>query len=163
VSSHRKSNYDIKYITLIAFLFLLGMPQQTSADTVVTPKIVTPVEATLSSSTPDSLRSFAIEVADQEGVSTSTMVYVLQHESNFDPNAIGDHGAAHNVAQFHKPTFEWMKAMAIKQGLPYENLSYNSAKDQIILLGWALKNNYGCQWTTYKRYVYLRFTSPDIA
>lgn len=117
---------------------------------VVTPKIVTPVEATLSSTTAGSLRSFAIEVADQEDVSSSTMVYVLQHESGFDPDAIGDHGLAHNVAQFHKPTFEWMQEEAIKQGLPYQNLTYNSAKDQIILLAWALKNKEGDNWTTFR-------------
>lgn len=116
----------------------------------MTPKIVTPVEATLSSTTEPTLRSFAIEVADQEHVSTSTTVYILQHESDFNPDAIGDHGLAHNVAQFHKPTFDWMRGTAVKQGLPYQNLAYNSSKDQIILLVWALKNNLGDNWTTYR-------------
>lgn len=160
MSLPHKSSYGIKYITLIVLLVLFGAPQQTTAD--VIPKTITPVEATLSSTTATSLRSFAVEVANEEDVSSSTMVYVLQHESDFDPNAIGDHGLAHNIAQFHKPTFEWMKQMAIKQGLPYQNLSYNSAKDQIILLAWALKNGYGSQWTTYQRYVGLRFTSAGI-
>lgn len=127
------------------------------------PKSLAPIEATLSSTTEPSLRSFAIEVADDEDVSSSTMMYVLQNESSWDPDAVGDHGLAHNVAQFHKPTFEWMKQLAIKQGLPYEKLSYNSAKDQIILLAWALKNGYGSQWTTYQRYVLLRFTNAGLS
>lgn len=126
------------------------MPQQTSADMAVTPKIVTPIEAILSSTTPASLKSFAVEVAKYDGVSSYTMIYVLQHESSFDPDAIGDHGLAHNVAQFHEATFEWMKQKAIKQGLPYQDLSYNSSKDQIILLAWALKNHLGNNWTTYQ-------------
>lgn len=83
-------------------------------------------------------------------------MYILTHESGLDPDAIGDHGLAHNVAQFHEATFEWMKAEAIGQGLPYQDLKYNSAKDQIILLGWALKNGLGCNWTTFNNYQSLK-------
>lgn len=80
-------------------------------------------------------------------------MYVLTHESGLDENAIGDHGLAHNVAQFHEETFDEMKAEAVKQGLPYQDLEYNSAKDQIILLGWALKNGEGRQWSTYNHLI----------
>ena len=124
------------------------MPQQTNASS---DAITTPVLTTLSSTTPDSLRIFALQVAREEQVSPYAMVYVLSHESDWQPDAIGDHGLAHNVAQFHEQTFEWMKQTAIKQGKPYQNLSYNSSKDQIILLAWAIKNGEGNQWTTFRK------------
>lgn len=92
------------------------------------------------------LQRLTVETAMKEGINPIIPVYVVAHESNWKPEAVGDHGLARNVAQFHKPTFDWMKK---KANMPL--LQYSSSTDQIILMEWALKNGEGRQWTTYRR------------
>ena len=71
---------------------------------------------------------------------------IIMCESGGDNNAIGDHGLARGVAQFHLNTFNLFKEMS---GMV--NLSYYSAKDQRKLLLWALDNNLESHWTCYKK------------
>lgn len=71
----------------------------------------------------------------------------IECESQFNQFAVGDHGAARNVAQFHKPTFLWLQKLA---GPDYADLKYEDAKAQITLMAWAIKHGYGDQWTCYR-------------
>lgn len=60
------------------------------------------------------------------------------------------YGPSCGIAQFKKPTFEWMAKMAIKQGAWDWNLgrpSWMDYKQQVLLLNWALDNGLGWNWT----------------
>lgn len=87
----------------------------------------------------------------QDNINPVIPVYVITNESHWDPQAIGDHGLARNVAQFHPLTFQIMKKNAVKAGLPFQNLEYEDSKSQIILMEWALKNGQCFQWTTCRK------------
>jgi hypothetical protein len=71
---------------------------------------------------------------------------LIRYESGGDPEAIGDHGLAKNVLQFHEATFN---LYAEKYGL---DLDYNSAEDQIRLATEMLKRdpNNIYHWSTWR-------------
>lgn len=92
------------------------------------------------------LERITVETAIADGVNPTIPVYVITHESQWKPTAVGDHGLAHGVAQFHKATFDWMKKQA---DMP--QLQYSSSSDQIVLLVWAIRHDEGSNWTTYRR------------
>lgn len=92
------------------------------------------------------LQRLTVETSIRNGINPSIPVYILSHESNWDSDAVGDHGLAHGVAQFHRPTFDWMKK---KANMPL--LQYSSSTDQIILMEWALTQNLGSNWSTFNR------------
>lgn len=71
---------------------------------------------------------------------------VIECESGGDNNAIGDHGLARGIAQFHLATFNLFKEMS---GMV--NLNYYSAKDQRTLLLWALENGLESHWTCWTK------------
>jgi len=76
----------------------------------------------------------------------SDMVYkIIECESSWRPDVYGDGGKAHGYAQFHKPTFEWLKELSGKT-----DLDYYEPSDQIELLTWALENGRGYLWTCYR-------------
>lgn len=84
--------------------------------------------------------------------STSLIVKILQCESSFNSTAIGDHGLAYGIAQFHKDTFyefaqqaEWRMRKA-KMWPP----KWHNAAQQIFLLNWGLDHGYANRWTCYK-------------
>lgn len=74
----------------------------------------------------------------------------MQCESHGDDEAIGDHGKAYGLMQFHEDTFNWMKGLAIKKGEPFENLSYKDPESQIKLAAWAFANGFAKHWSCYK-------------
>ena len=51
---------------------------------------------------------------------------------------------AYGIAQFQNRTFDWLASMSGRTDLVWEN-----KQDQIWLLKWALKNNYGYLWSTF--------------
>lgn len=104
---------------------------------------------TVSIDTPEALRQFVATQAEYENIPASGGIHIIAKESCWNPEAIGDHGLAKNVAQFHKETFNWMEGESIKRGKPFENLQYDKASDQITLMMWALANDLGYNWTTY--------------
>ncbi len=66
----------------------------------------------------------------------------IECESNFNQNALGDHGKAKNICQFHEETFNrFAKLSGIKE------LEYNDARDQIKLIVWAYENKKMNNWT----------------
>lgn len=108
--------------------------------------------------TPDTLRQFSIEEAAKENIPASGGIHIIAKESCWNPNAVGDGGLANNLAQFHKTTFDGMKAQAIKSGKPFEQLSYDNPRDQITLMMWALAHGLGYNWTTYTGLISSDFT-----
>ena len=92
------------------------------------------------------------KVALANDVPEETIKYILQHESEYTVEIYGDHGLAYGPAQFHEEAFNRMKKNAMKGGKPFYYLKYKNPSDQVTLLGWALKNGYGPEWTTYRMY-----------
>lgn len=74
----------------------------------------------------------------------------MECESNGLDTAIGDHGLAYGPMQFHADTFAWMKDTAIKQGEPFQNLSYKNPEDQLTLGAWAFSKGMESNWSCYK-------------
>ena len=62
--------------------------------------------------------------ARQYGANEKELLLVSQCESNFKPTAVGDHGKARNIFQYHKQTFEMFSLLV------GETLDYNSYADQ---------------------------------
>lgn len=73
---------------------------------------------------------------------------IIECESHGDETAVGDGGRAFGVAQFHKPTFDWLCKLSGK------DLDYYNANDQRELLIWALENNRGYLWSCFHKVIY---------
>uniref|UniRef100_A0A6M3JN77 Transglycosylase SLT domain-containing protein n=1 Tax=viral metagenome TaxID=1070528 RepID=A0A6M3JN77_9ZZZZ len=69
---------------------------------------------------------------------------IIQCESGGDNNAVGDNGKARGIAQFHRPTFDWLCRLSGK------DLNYYNAQDQRELLVWALENGRGYLWSCFR-------------
>lgn len=81
------------------------------------------------------------------GVEPYLVACILEKESNFNPQAIGDNGKAVGMAQFHLGTFKMFRK---KMGLSQEDLRTDKA-ESIKVLCWALSRGYGSHWTPYKK------------
>lgn len=70
-------------------------------------------------------------------------IKILSCESGFrHSNIWGDNGKSFGIAQFQLKTFDSLKIIAGRPELQWEN-----QKDQLWLLDWALRHNYGKYWT----------------
>jgi soluble lytic murein transglycosylase-like protein len=74
---------------------------------------------------------------------------VIQLESTWNTEAVGDSGLAYSLSQFHEQTFNWFSELSGIEG------EYTNPYDQIRLTVWAFDNGYQYHWTTYKRAVRL--------
>lgn len=63
--------------------------------------------------------------------SEETLLAVCRCESNFEPKAVGDHGLAKGIFQYHKSTFEDFSSLL------GEKLEYTSYKDQAKLTAYV--------------------------
>ena len=90
------------------------------------------------------------EISVHMGIIPYQVKGVLKAESNYNPTAVGDHGLAYGIAQFHKPTFnQYEKLYFTATG---NHLEYESSTDQITLLCWMWKTypQTKLQWSTYR-------------
>ncbi len=69
-------------------------------------------------------------------------------ESSWNKDAIGDNGRSFGLGQFQQKTFDWLKK---KANMP--NLKWKDAHDQIILLIWAVENDYTNLWSCSRKVV----------
>lgn len=67
---------------------------------------------------------------------------VVECESNFNPEAVGDQGKAYGVAQFWQKTFD-----SFKKEAGIEDLEYKNWMHQIDLMFWAFSNGKQNHWT----------------
>jgi soluble lytic murein transglycosylase-like protein len=72
---------------------------------------------------------------------------VADHESRFDPGAIGDHGEAVGLYQFHLGTWQHFRA---RIGLPADDLRAD-AREAARTACWAFANGYQERWTVVRR------------
>lgn len=56
---------------------------------------------------PPTLREIANQIAVEHGLNPDQFVTVINCESGFNPNVIGDHGTSFGIAQFHHPERDW--------------------------------------------------------
>ena len=84
-------------------------------------------------------------VVSNPPIPTGIEAKVISCESEGRFDAVGDHGLAYGIAQFHESTFNRMKALS-----GFYWLNYKNALDQEVLLKWALENGFGREWTCYR-------------
>jgi hypothetical protein len=87
--------------------------------------------------------------AQHYAISEIHLQATINCESSENDDAVGDHGLAYGVAQFHEVTFDWMKQKAIKEGEPFQNLEYKNPSDQITLMAWAFSVGLASNWSCY--------------
>lgn len=86
----------------------------------------------------------AIKYSSLYGASSTEVIKVMQCESGFKMEAVGDSGKSNGIAQFNKGTFEqYSKQLG-------EKLDYNSLYDQIKLMSYMFSINKGNHWTAYR-------------
>jgi soluble lytic murein transglycosylase-like protein len=78
------------------------------------------------------------------GLSPEKLLLIAKCESGFNQKAIGDHGLAIGIFQFHQQTWD---SFSQKMG---EELDIHSANDQAKLASWAFKNGLQSHWTCSK-------------
>jgi len=85
------------------------------------------------------------EILVQQAIIVSPEVYrIIKCESQWVETAIGDNGRAYGLAQFHRPTWDWLLRLSGK------DLNYYNSQHQIELLTWALENGRGYLWSCYE-------------
>ncbi len=90
---------------------------------------------------------YADKYALQYKIDGNLLKKVMWCESSNNPKAIGDHGLANNVMQFHKPTFDsYSKSLG-------ESLNYDSYQDQIKLAAYMFSIGEEKNWTCYSKLV----------
>lgn len=56
---------------------------------------------------PDDLQAFATKVAKKHGLNVNHFLNVIQCESHWKPDAVGDNGTSFGLAQLHNPVTDW--------------------------------------------------------
>jgi soluble lytic murein transglycosylase-like protein len=81
------------------------------------------------------------------GVPEEFALCVADHESRFDPQAIGDHGGAVGLYQFHLGTWQHFRT---RMGLPADDLRLD-AREAARTACWAFANGFQARWTVVRR------------
>ena len=81
--------------------------------------------------------------AKEYGVSARYLVCLAREESRFNPNATGDGGRAHGVAQWHLGSWQFMRE---KMGLSTEDLRL-CPEESIRTMAFAVANGYSHWWS----------------
>lgn len=82
------------------------------------------------------------------GVDGRIVNKVLECESDYEHTAKGDGGRSKGIAQFQKPTWDWMEVQYFKEW--NEHLDYKSSHDQIKLLAYQISKGNGNNWTSFR-------------
>lgn len=126
--------------TSVLLAALILVPSMTAADDTV-PLSYPPKVATM---------LLASSLSAQMGVDPYQVKYVLKHESGYSQDAVGDHGLAVGVGQYHKDTFNHYEKLYFNT--TGTHLNYYTAQDQVRLMTWQWKvfpkSKY--EWTTWR-------------
>src|SRR3990167_512271 len=114
---------------LVCSLFLLNPQSTTSAELTIQEQ-----------STQNQVEFFS----QLNGVDPKLISKVIECESQWKENAVGDGNRAYGLFQYHKASF---KNHAKLYG---EELDYYSSFDQIKLGTWAIANGMGREWTSFR-------------
>ena len=105
--------------------------------------VLEPVRALEAVNRPYSLYKHIYDEAYIFGIEPDYVYCIVQKESGFDKNAVGDSGLAHGLGQFHLPTW---KSFRKQMGKSQEDTRF-SAYDSIETLVWGLTKDYDSHWT----------------
>jgi soluble lytic murein transglycosylase-like protein len=81
------------------------------------------------------------------GIPEEFALCVADHESRLDPQAIGDHGGAVGLYQFHLSTWQHFR---MRMGLPADDLRLD-ARESARTACWAFANGFQQRWTVVRR------------
>jgi len=81
------------------------------------------------------------------GVPEAFALCVADHESRFDPQAIGDHGDAVGLYQFHLGTWQHFRS---RMDLPLDDLR-RDAREAARTACWAFAHGFQQRWTVVRR------------
>ncbi len=125
---------------LLAMAIAASLPRLTGADSIAFP-----------ASPKASYMLLADEEGSAYGIPPSEIKTVLKSESGYSQDAIGDHGMARGVAQYHKATFDRYEALYFNQ--TGSHLSYLLGTDQVKLMAWQWRNypKSRYEWSTWRR------------
>lgn len=82
------------------------------------------------------------------GTDSSVVKQVVECESNGYHGAVGDGGRSKGIAQFQKPTWDYLLGVYKKKY--NEELDYKSSFDQIKLLTFSIAEGHGNRWTAFR-------------
>lgn len=83
--------------------------------------------------------------ADAYGVDRELADCVVFRESSYNFEAIGDSGKAHGLAQFHLPTWKWMRGLMGKSTAD----TRMNPDDALATMCWGIASGYGNHWTPF--------------
>ena len=83
--------------------------------------------------------------SQEYGLDYEKLYTLIQKESGWNENAVGDSGKAYGIAQFWRGTFS---SYAKKYGM--DDLQYESPADQILLMVKMIANGQSYNWTAAK-------------
>lgn len=86
------------------------------------------------------LKDFVAAEATLVGADVATALHIVHAESNFNPQAIGDHGESYGMWQIHLPA--------------HKDISTEQAQDAVFSTEWAvgqLKQGNGHIWSTFPK------------
>lgn len=98
-------------------------------------------------STKDGVQSYIKDEATRQGVPSGIPIKVVQCESQFYGWAIGDHGKAHSLGQFHRETFYRLQK---ESGLDLK-AGWDDYRAQIDILIWAVNHGHKSEWSCIKK------------
>ena len=102
------------------------------------PQIINPLESLDLEPTKSNIKMAVSFLSNQYGLNESQLFKVIECESGYNPDAIGDGGYAVGILQFHKSTFK-----------QYCKGSYYSTKDQLTCAAKMWKAGQQRHWTCY--------------
>jgi hypothetical protein len=109
--------------------------------------------------TPQSISHAELQIQDQPisnqidyfatmyRIDSRLIAKVVECESGGVHEAVGDGHRSHGIAQFQRPTWNWMEKEFYEEY--NQHLDYTSSFDQLHLLSYAISEGYGRNWTTY--------------
>lgn len=96
---------------------------------------------------PTDVKGMIVYFAKQNSIKDNELLVVAKCESTFNQSAIGDHGKARGIFQYHKPTFDRFSE------LMGQDLDYYSAHDQAKLTAFVFAQypQYKSHWTCFSK------------
>jgi signal transduction histidine kinase len=119
----------------------LSIPSQIRSDFASATQSSTALNVLTDTSGIGQIKEAISEVAIKYGIEQSELMTTIKCESSFNALAVGDHGLAYGLAQFHESTFD-----------RYCSGDYHSPKDQLVCMAQMWLNHGQSNWSCWKHY-----------
>ena len=121
----------------------MAIPLKISEDKSKALQYVNPIESLSEKPTVSEIKQAITYISHKYGLDEPQLMVTLNCESGLRYNAVGDHGKAYGVAQFHLATFK-----------AYCSGDYYSAKDQLKCVSDMFKRGLQLNWSCWRSYFY---------